>query len=117
MDTTSLLTFDPLLISSIILMQIGAKHLDLELTDFQKKLLKNNIIQAIILFGIIYIPVRNIFKTLIIVCLIYLLIYVLLNENHKYNLFSKQWLHTEGVIKDYNNIKEKYYQNLSKLHL
>jgi hypothetical protein len=114
---TSILTFDPLLMSSIILMQIGAKHLDLELTEFQKKLLKNNIVQAIILFGIIYIPVRNIFKTFIIVCLIYLIIHVLLNENHKYNLFSKHWLYTEGVIKDYNNIKEKYYKNISMLHL
>lgn len=113
----SILTFDPLLISSIILMQIGAKHLDLELTEFQKKLLKNNIVQAIILFGIIYIPVRDIFKTFIIVCLIYLIIHVLLNENHKYNLFSKQWLYTEGVLKDYNNIKEKYYRNISMLHL
>ena len=32
--------FDPILILSVILIQIGARHLDLELTEFQKKLLK-----------------------------------------------------------------------------
>jgi len=110
-----LMSFDPLLIASIILMQVGAKHLDLELSEFQKKILKNNIIQGIILFAIIYIPIRDIFKTFIIVCIIYLLIYVFFNENHKYNIFSKQWLYTKGIIKDYYNIKERYYNNLSKL--
>ena len=83
-------SFDPLLMCSIILMQIGAKYLDLELTDFQKKLLKNNIVQGVILFGIIYLPIRDVFKTIIIVFLIYLIIHVLLNEKHKYNIFSKQ---------------------------
>lgn len=112
MDTSSLFSIDPLLIGSIILMQVGAKHLDLELTEFQKKIIKNNIVQAIILFGIVYIPIRDIFKSFIIVCLIYLFIYVFFNENHKYNLFSKQWLYTEGIIKDYTNLKDKYYKNM-----
>ena len=108
-------SFDPLLMGSIILMQIGAKYLDLELTEFQKKLLKNNIVQGIILFGIIYLPVRDVFKTIIIVFLIYLIIHVLLNENHKYNIFSKQWLYTEGIIKNYIDVKKKYYENIAKI--
>jgi len=110
-----IMAFDPLLMFSVILMQIGAKYLDLELTDFQKKLLKNNIVQGIILFGIIYLPVRDILKTSIIVFLIYLIIHVLLNEKHKYNVFSKQWLHAQGIIKNYIDIKKKYYDNISKL--
>jgi len=117
MDVTAFMSFDPLLIASIILMQVGARHLELGLTDFQKKLLKNNIIQAIILFGIVYIPVRDIFKTFFIVCAIYLLIHVFLNEKHRYNVFSKQWLYAEGIIKEYKNIKDSYYKNLSKLEL
>lgn len=106
---------DPVLIASIILMQVGAKHLDLELTEFQKSLIKNNIIQAIILFGIIYIPVRDLFKTFLIVALIYLTLYVLFNEKNKYNIFSKQWLHTKGIIKEYNNLKDKYYKTIANL--
>lgn len=111
------LSFDPMLIISLILMQIGAKYLDLQLTEFQKRLIKNNFIQAIILFGIIYIPVRDVFKTIIIVALIYLVIYVLFNENHKLNIYSKQWLYNEGIIKEYNNIKDKYYDKLNKLKI
>lgn len=106
---------DPVLIISMILMQIGARYLDLELTEFQKKILKNNIIQSIILFGIVYIPIRDVFKSIIIVCMIYLLIYVLLNENHKYNIFSKKWLYSQGIIKEYLDVKNKYYENINKI--
>jgi hypothetical protein len=107
--------FDPLLLLSVILIQVGARHLDLELTEFQKKLLKNKIIQAIILFGLIYIPLRDIKKTLIVLTMIYLCIYVIFNENNNYNLFSKRFLYKEGVIKEFNDVKKRYYDNLSKL--
>jgi hypothetical protein len=108
-------TIDPILIFSIILMQIGAKYLDIQLTDFQKSFLKNHFVQAIILCGIVYIPVRDVFKTIIIVGLIYLIVYVLLNEKHQYNIYSKRWLYTNGLIDEYNDIKEKYYNNLMKI--
>ena len=111
------LTFDPVLIISLVLMQVGAKYLDLQLTDFQKKLIKNSFIQAIILFGIIYIPVRDVIKTALIVCLIYLIIYVLFNENHKLNVYSKRWLYNEGIIKEYENLKKKYYDKIATLNL
>jgi hypothetical protein len=112
MSTTA---FDPILIASVILMQIGARHLDIELTEFQKKLIKNKIVQVIILFGIIYIPVRDISKTIMILILIYLIVYVIFNENNNYNLFSKKYLYKEGIISNYNDFKKKYYDNLSNL--
>ena len=89
--------------------------MDLQLTEFQKKIIKNNFVQAIILFGIVYIPVRDFIKTTLIVCLIYLIIYVLFNENHKFNIYSKKWLFNEGVIKEYEDIKNKYYEKISKI--
>lgn len=109
------MAFDPVLIISLVLMQVGAKYLDLQLTEFQKKIIKNNFVQAIILFGIVYIPVRDFIKTTLIVCLIYLIIYVLFNENHKFNIYSKKWLFNEGVIKEYEDIKNKYYEKISNL--
>jgi ethanolamine transporter EutH len=115
MDSLGITSLDPLLMASMILMQIGAKYLDLELTDFQKSLVKNNIVQAIILFGIIYIPIRDIFKTFIIVCMIYLLIHVLLNEKHRYNIYSKEWLKAAGIIEGYDSVKDKYYNNIAKI--
>lgn len=116
MDSLGIASLDPLLMASMILMQIGAKYLDLELTDFQKQIIKNNIVQAIILFGIIYIPIRDIFKSFIIVCMIYLLINVLLNEKHRYNIYSKEWLKAAGIIEGYDSVKEKYYNNIAKLN-
>jgi hypothetical protein len=107
--------FDPLLLLSVILIQVGARHLDLELTEFQKKLLKNKVIQAIILFGLIYIPIRDVKKTLIVLAMIYLCIYVIFNENNNYNLFSKRFLYKEGIIKEFNDIKQRYYDNLAQL--
>lgn len=107
--------FDPLLLLSVILIQIGARHLDLELTEFQKKILKNKIVQAIILFGLIYIPIRDIKKALVVLGMIYLCVYVIFNENNNYNLFSKRFLHKEGIIQEFNDIKKKYYDNLTAL--
>ena len=43
---------DPLFVISMILMQVGARYLDFGLTDFQQKLIKNNFVQATILFAI-----------------------------------------------------------------
>jgi len=107
--------FDPILIGSVILMQIGARHLDLELTPFQKQIIKNKIIQAIILFGIVYIPIRDFKKTILFMIFIYLIIYVFFNENNYYNLFSKKLLFNNGIINKYEDIKKKYYLNLSKI--
>jgi len=110
-----ILDLDPLFVISIILMQVGARYLDFGLTNFQEKLIKNNFAQAIILFAIIYIAVRDVIKTALIVTLIYLIIYVLFNEKHKLNIFSKKWLYNEGIIKEYEDLKNKYYDKISKL--
>lgn len=107
--------FDPILIFSVIAMQVGARYLDLELTEFQKKLLKNKIIQTFILLGLIYIPIRDIKRSIIVLIIIYLIIYVLFNENNYYNLFPKKLLYDEGILKDYNDLKKKYYDNYLNL--
>ena len=85
-DTINIPSLDPLLILSLVIMNIGAKFLDIKLTDFQQKMVKNHIIQGLILFSMVYIGTRDIFKSIIIVFIIYLLIYVLLNKNHEYNI-------------------------------
>jgi hypothetical protein len=64
---------------------------------------------------LIYIPIRDIKKTIIVLAMIYLFIYVIFNENNNYNLFSKRFLYKEGIIKEFNDIKKKYYDNLADL--
>ena len=114
-ETITIPSLDPLLILSLVVMNIGAKFLDIKLTDFQQKLIKNHIVQALILFSMVYIGSRDILKSIIIVAMIYLLIYVLLNENHQFNIYSKKLLYHEGIIQNYNNIKEKYYLNIARI--
>jgi hypothetical protein len=114
-ETITIPSLDPLLILSLVVMNIGAKFLDIKLTDFQQKLIKNHIVQALILFSMVYIGSRDILKSIIIVAMIYLLIYVLLNENHQFNIYSKKLLYNEGIIQNYNHIKEKYYLNIARI--
>jgi hypothetical protein len=116
-ETISIPSLDPLLILSLVVMNIGAKFLDIKLTDFQQKIIKNHLVQAIILFSMVYIGTREVIKSIIIVGIIYLLIYVLLNENHQFNIYSKKLLYNEGIIQNYNNIKDKYYLNISKINI
>jgi hypothetical protein len=116
-ETISIPSLDPLLILSLVIMNIGAKFLDIKLTEFQQKIIKNHIVQATILFSMIYIGTREIIKSIIIVCIIYLLIYILLNENHQYNIYSKKLLYNEGIIQNYNNIKDKYYLNIARINI
>jgi hypothetical protein len=107
--------FDPILIFSVVAMQVGARYLDLELTEFQKKLLKNKVIQTLILLGLIYVPLRDIKRSIMVLILIYLVIYVLFNENNYYNLFPKKFLYNQGILKNYDDMKKKYYDNYINL--
>jgi hypothetical protein len=116
-DNITIPSLDPLLILSLVIMNIGAKFLDIKLTEFQQKLIKNHIVQALILFSMVYIGTRDIIKSIIIVGMIYLLIYVLLNENHQFNIYSKKLLYNEGIIQNYNNIKDKYYLNIARINI
>lgn len=104
---------DPILLFSVIFMQIGARYLDLELTDTQKKILKNKYIQYLILFSIVYISTRCFIKSLLIVICLYVFLKILFNENSKFNLLSKNFLKEEGILSKDFNIKELYYNNFN----
>lgn len=80
---------DPILIISASIMQIGARHLDFNLTPIQKEIVKHKYFQIFILFSILYITTRDLIKTIIILCFLYLCIYILFNEYSNYNLLSK----------------------------
>ena len=70
---------------SIALIHIGSKYLTLELTEYQKEMLKHPLSQIIILVAILYTSTKDIKKTLLLVTTIYIFIYVIFNENYKNN--------------------------------
>lgn len=110
----SLGTIEPISIFLLILVQIGGRYLKIELTKAQQKIINEPYIQAIILFAIIFVATKNIITSIMIVVIVYLFVYILFNENHKYNIFSKQWLKNENFIIDNNYIsmKELYKKNI-----
>ncbi len=112
-------TLEPLSILFFIVVQIGGRYLKIDLTPAQQKLINNSMFQSIILLSIIYVSTKNFTNSIIIVMVIYICIYVLFNENHKYNILSKKWLYDEKIIVDekYNKIKEIYIKNINEILL
>lgn len=114
-------SFDPLSIITMILMQIGGKYLNFNITKAQEKIIKHPFFQSIIFFSIIYIGTKDFFISFTVLIITYLLIKVLLNENHKYNILSKSWLKKEGIIFGNDDIgdisfKKLYYNNFKDIH-
>jgi len=70
-----------------------------------------------ILFALIYVTTKNVLTSITIVALVYLFVHILFNENHKYNILSKQWLKNENFITDgnYMSLKEIYLKNISNI--
>jgi hypothetical protein len=108
------INFDPLSIMTIVLVQIGGKYLNFEITKAQEKILKHPIVQSIIFFSIIYITTKNLLLSFTILVLTYIMFKILFNENHKYNILSNEWLKKEGLLIHDNivSLKNLYYHNM-----
>jgi len=93
---------DMFAIVASFLMHSGSRHLSFDLTDAQKKILAHPFSKAIIMFAMFYISTRNIKWSIILSITYFLLINMLLNENHPLNIYSKSWLVSQGFIKNEN---------------
>jgi hypothetical protein len=81
-----MLQIDPLSILSIMMIQIGSKHLVFELTDKQKQLLKHPFMQYLILLSLLYLSTKDIRIALFISIIIYISIYILFNDNSPFSI-------------------------------
>jgi ABC-type multidrug transport system permease subunit len=81
---------------TMLFMQLGSRNFKFNFTEAQQKLLAHPVSQVLLLTAMFYAPTRNIFLSIIIVALYYLVTYVLLNELHPLNLYSTNWLKKEG---------------------
>jgi hypothetical protein len=110
-------TIEPMSIFFLILVQIGGRYLKIDLTNAQQKIINEPLFQAILLFSVIFMATKNFIISITIVAIVYLFVYILFNENHKYNLFSKKWLINEKLIDNINDISMKnlYLSNISKV--
>jgi len=81
-----MLQIDPLSILSIMMIQIGSKHLVFELTDKQKQLLKHPFMQYLILLSLLYLSTKDIRIALFISIIIYISVYILFNDNSPFSI-------------------------------
>jgi hypothetical protein len=124
-----------LTVLSAFLLHTGSRHIQMDLTPAQKDIVSHPFVKKIILFCMFYLSTRSITWSFILLCAYFLLMQMLLNENHPLNLYSKIWLQQKGHIKTHNqNIEhapgnplipsvpqnvdpQVYYQNLQKLSI
>ena len=108
-------------IASTFLMHVGSRHVNIELTAAQKKVLSHPVSKIAILFAMFYISTRSIMWSIILILTYVVIINMLLNEKHPLNVFSQRWLQTEGIIdsKGYPDDNKSpidiYRENLKKL--
>lgn len=105
---------EPISILMLLLVQVGGRFLKFELTKAQEKLIQNSIVQAIILFAIVFITTKNLITSILLVTLVHVCMHILFNENSRYNILSKKWLQNEKLLKDdkLTSLKDIYYRNI-----
>ena len=101
------MSIEPLSLMSITMIHIGSKYLTLELTPYQKELLKHPASQVLILASIIYASTKDIKKTVIIVSTIYIFLYIILNEDHPMSIVAPKT--------DIKNVYNSHFYDIEKI--
>ena len=102
--------------TTALVSQVGARHLSFQFTDAQKKLLQHPYGQMLILYTMFYISTRSLLLSGVLIILYIILVNVLLNENHSWNIFSREWLKKEGFLDGSSPKRSQLYeQNLQML--
>lgn len=103
---------DLVTLASTFVMQVGSRHVDMNLTDAQKKLVRQPPVQALFLFVMFYVATRSVLGAALLLAAFYLLLHVWLNENSRYSLLPRAWL--PGATHD-DDPTRLYYENVARL--
>lgn len=107
---------DPFAGASMLLIQLGARHLVMDLSQVQQKFLKLPMVQCLVLTAIFYMSTRNIVLSILMTFIYYITLFIFLNEKHPMNILPRWWLVKEGFMNP-SNKKKKYISNLKRLYL
>ena len=69
----------------VFLFHLGARHISFDLTDVQKTLFRQPIVQSIVLMSMFFVSTKNITLALLLTVCYYIVINILLNENNSYS--------------------------------
>jgi len=107
---------DPFSLIIVFLFHMGNRFLKINLTKAQENLVAHPIAQVAMYFCIIYYSTKNIYHTIAIVSIAYVVLNVLFNENHKYNMLSEKWLVEQNIRETNKEYKENYKNMLHTIH-
>lgn len=95
----------------IILINIGARYISSELTEFQHKVLNHKFARRLLIFIVIWMGTRDIIVALILTATFIILVNGLFNENSMFSIIPKSQNDTNITKEDYETAKqviEKY---------
>ena len=97
----------------MLLMNIGSKYVSIELSKTQEQFIRNNISRQLLVFSIIWVGIRDIYKSLILTAVFVLLADHLFNENSNLCILPKQMRLIRNAIdvNDDNEISEEEINN------
>jgi hypothetical protein len=102
--------------TSTLVSQVGGRHLTFQFTDAQQKMLQHPYGQMFILYAMFYISTRSLLLSAVLIVLYLVLVNVLLNEKHPWNILSTNWLKQEGFMeKEAPSKSQLYKKNLAML--
>jgi len=100
---------------STLLFNVGNRHVMFNFTERQKDLISHPITQNLIMFSMFYMGTRNVVLASIMWVVYWLVVRILLNENHDWNLFPRSWLKDKNEGFGAPDPTALYYENLKKL--
>ncbi len=99
----------------IILINIGARYIGSELTDFQHKVLNHKFVRRLLIFLVIWMGTRDIVVALILTATFIILVNGLFNENSKFCIIPKS-NNTNIISRDDYDIAKRVIEKYEKDH-
>jgi hypothetical protein len=100
----------------IILINIGARYIGSELTDFQHKVLNHKFVRRLLIFLVIWMGTRDIIVAIILTATFIILVNGLFNENSKFCIIPKSNTTTNNISRDDYDIAKRVIEKYEKDH-
>lgn len=95
------------------MMNVGARHITFDMTEAQRKFMQHPAVKGGVLFSMFLVTTRKVTVAIVLTLAYFLIIHILLNENHEYNMFSRPWLVSNGFATQvHDSIAQRYKNNL-----
>lgn len=100
----------------IILINIGARYIGSELTDFQHKVLNHKFVRRLLIFLVIWMGTRDIIVALILTATFIILVNGLFNENSKFCIIPKNNKTANSISRDDYDLAKRVIEKYEKDH-